>query len=186
MQLRRSVIKKPGEQFLVCYPTCAFFELFSLSTFRFVPLNMASMMADLYSASSRGLVSSSTVSCVRSSCLSSGLLRLWMKNGLVCQQRDEPHQFIQSHLKVLRPHELLTQIFKTSVSCGDFLGGTGRENEFKLLPANVDFCASVVHKNPPHACANVGSYTSVYQPLITDAETPVLSSDTSAFHGCLP
>ena len=76
MQLRRSVIEKPGEQFLVCYPTCAFFELFSLSTFRFVPLNMASMMADLYSASSRGLVSSSTVSCVSSSCLSSGKRRL--------------------------------------------------------------------------------------------------------------
>ena len=78
MQLGRSVIEKPGEQFLVCYPTGAFFELFSLSTFRFVPLNMASMMADLYSASSRGLVSSSTVSCVRSSCLSSGFRRLWM------------------------------------------------------------------------------------------------------------
>ena len=79
MQLRRSVIKKPGEQFLVCYPTCAFFESFSLSTFRFVPLNMASMIAVLYSASSRGLVSSSTVSCVSSSCLSSGVRRLWMR-----------------------------------------------------------------------------------------------------------
>ena len=80
MKLRRSVIEKPGEQFRIGNrsPTYAFFALISLSTFRFVPLYIASKIADLYSASSRGLVSSSTVSCVSSSCLSSGARRLWI------------------------------------------------------------------------------------------------------------
>ena len=108
------------------------------------------------------------------------------EHGLVCKQRDEPHQFVQRHLKVFRPHQLLAQIFQTAVAARDLFGRAGGENEFKLPTADVDFCTSVVHKMPPYTCANVGSYTSVYQPLMTDAETPVESSDTSAFHGCLP
>ena len=40
MQVGKSVIEKPGKQLRIgdCYPTCAFFESFSLSTFRLVPL----------------------------------------------------------------------------------------------------------------------------------------------------
>ena len=40
MQVGKTVIKKPGKQLRIGdrYPTCAFFESFSLSTFRLVPL----------------------------------------------------------------------------------------------------------------------------------------------------
>lgn len=40
MQVGKAVIKKPGKQLRIGdrYPTCAFFESFSLSTFRLVPL----------------------------------------------------------------------------------------------------------------------------------------------------
>ena len=40
MKVGKAVIKKPGKQFRIgdCYPTCAFFVSFSLSTFRLVPL----------------------------------------------------------------------------------------------------------------------------------------------------
>lgn len=40
MQVSKAVIKKPGKQLRIgdCYPTCAFFASFSLSTFRLVPL----------------------------------------------------------------------------------------------------------------------------------------------------
>lgn len=40
MKVGKAVIKKPGKQIRIgdCYPTCAFFESFSLSTFRLVPL----------------------------------------------------------------------------------------------------------------------------------------------------
>ena len=43
-----------------------------------VPLYMASMMASLYPASSKGEVSSSTASWVSGSFLSSGRWRLWI------------------------------------------------------------------------------------------------------------
>ena len=40
MKVGKSVIEKPGKQLRIGdrYPTCAFFESFSLSTFRLVPL----------------------------------------------------------------------------------------------------------------------------------------------------
>ena len=40
MKVGKAVIKKPGEQLRIGdrYPTCTFFESFSLSTFRLVPL----------------------------------------------------------------------------------------------------------------------------------------------------
>ena len=76
VQLCRSEIKQSGKEFLITYPTVTFFELFSLSTFRLVPLNMASMMAFLYVASSSGEVRSSTTSAVSSSRFASGFLRL--------------------------------------------------------------------------------------------------------------
>lgn len=40
MEVSKAVIKKPGKQLRIGdrYPTCAFFESFSLSTFRLVPL----------------------------------------------------------------------------------------------------------------------------------------------------
>lgn len=40
MKMGKAVIKKPGKQLRIGdrYPTCAFFESFSLSTFRLVPL----------------------------------------------------------------------------------------------------------------------------------------------------
>lgn len=38
VKLGDAVIEKPGKQFLVCYPTCAFFGSASLSILRFVPL----------------------------------------------------------------------------------------------------------------------------------------------------
>ena len=66
------------------------------------------------------------------------------ENGLVRQQRDEPHQLVQRHLKVFGSHELLTQIFQTAVAACDLLGSASRENEFKRLPADFDFCVSVV------------------------------------------
>ena len=47
MQVSDAVIKKPGKQFLVCYPTCAFFVSVSLSMLRLVPLYRASVMAVL-------------------------------------------------------------------------------------------------------------------------------------------
>ena len=76
MQLCRSEIQQSGKYFLVTYPTVTFFELVSLSTLRLVPLNIASMMAFLYAASSSGEVSSSTTSAVSSSRFASGFLRL--------------------------------------------------------------------------------------------------------------
>ena len=81
VQLRRSVIEQPGEQFCVIHSAVtAFFEVSatparcSLSTFRFVPFSIASVIASLYSASSPGEVRSSTVSSVRS-----GFLSLFLK-----------------------------------------------------------------------------------------------------------
>lgn len=66
-QLRRSVIEQPGEQLIIVYSAAtAFFELSSLTMFRFVPFSIASVIASLYSASSPGEVRSSTVSSVRS------------------------------------------------------------------------------------------------------------------------
>lgn len=48
-QLNRAVIQKPGKQLLVVYPATPFFDVgsSSLSTVRFVPLNIASVMAAL-------------------------------------------------------------------------------------------------------------------------------------------
>lgn len=74
VQLRRAVIEQPSEQLIIVYSAAtAFFELSSLSTFRFVPFNIASVIASLYSASSPGEVRSSTVSSVSSGFLSSHL-----------------------------------------------------------------------------------------------------------------
>lgn len=71
VQLRRSVIEQPGEQFCVIHSAVtAFFEVSSLSMLRFVPFSIASVIASLYSASSPGEVRSSTVSSVRSGFLS--------------------------------------------------------------------------------------------------------------------
>ena len=47
MKLRRPVIQKPGKQFRIAYPAAVFFPSGSLSTFRFVPRYIASMMASL-------------------------------------------------------------------------------------------------------------------------------------------
>lgn len=49
MKVGKAVIEESGEQLRVGdrYPTCAFFGFFSLSTFRLVPLQSASMMAVL-------------------------------------------------------------------------------------------------------------------------------------------
>ena len=41
-----AVIQEPGEQFRVVYPAVAFFESFSLSTLRCVPLNSASVITE--------------------------------------------------------------------------------------------------------------------------------------------
>lgn len=40
MKVGKAIIEKPGKQLRIgdSYPTCAFFESFSLSTFRLVPL----------------------------------------------------------------------------------------------------------------------------------------------------
>lgn len=71
VQLRRSVIEQPGEQFCVVHSAVtAFFGVSSLSTLRFVPFSIASVIASLYSASSPGEVRSSTVSSVISGFLS--------------------------------------------------------------------------------------------------------------------
>ena len=80
VQLRRPIVEKPGEQFSIRHPICAFFGSSTLSTFRFVPLDIASMIAVLYAARSYGLVSSSTTSVVSSARLS-GSRRLWMRIG---------------------------------------------------------------------------------------------------------
>lgn len=67
VQLCRTVIEQPSKQFSVVYPAVtAFFELSSLTTFRFVPFSIASVIASLHSASSPGEVRSSTVSSVSS------------------------------------------------------------------------------------------------------------------------
>ena len=48
VQVNRSVINKPGKQFIITYPAYVFFEPSSpLSIFRLVPRNMASVMAAL-------------------------------------------------------------------------------------------------------------------------------------------
>ena len=76
VQLCRAIIEQPGKQFIIVYSAVtAFFEVSSLSTFRFVPFIIASVIASLYSASSPGDVKSSTVSSVRS-CFFSLFLRL--------------------------------------------------------------------------------------------------------------
>ena len=80
VQLRRPVVEKPGEQFVIRHPICAFFGSSTLSTLRRVPLDIASMIAFLYAARSYGLVSSSTTSVVSSARLS-GSRRLWMRIG---------------------------------------------------------------------------------------------------------
>ena len=76
--LYAAVIEKPGKQLIVIYPAMVFFVpgSSSLSTWRRVPLNMASVTAFLYVASSIGVVSSSTVSSVSRVRGSSGCLRL--------------------------------------------------------------------------------------------------------------
>ena len=79
MEQRYAIEDESGEQLSVIRPTYAFFELASsLSTSRFVPLNIAAMIASLYTARSDGVVKSSTVSSESSSCLSLGLLKLWI------------------------------------------------------------------------------------------------------------
>lgn len=81
VKLGDSVIQKPGEQLLVAYlggsscPAGAFFGSASLSTFRFVPRNMAAITASLYAVSSKGEVRSSTSSSVSKSFWSS----LWRR-----------------------------------------------------------------------------------------------------------
>ena len=64
IEMGDAVIQEPGEQFRVVYPAVAFFESFSLSTLRCVPLNSASVIADLYSVRSCGVVRISTSSSV--------------------------------------------------------------------------------------------------------------------------
>ena len=79
--LHRAVIIKPGKQFIAVYPTIPFFgeDSSSLSTLRFVPRSIASVMALLYAAKSSGEVSSSTSSSVSGSSGASLFLRLWMR-----------------------------------------------------------------------------------------------------------
>lgn len=76
MKLADAVIEKPGKQLFVIYSAAAFFKSGSLSTFRFVPRYMASIMASLYPVSSIGDVRSSTSSAVSSAFFSSGCFRL--------------------------------------------------------------------------------------------------------------
>lgn len=66
VEMRHAVIKKSSKQLTVAYSTFAFFGVSSLSTLRLVPRCIAAMIALLYSARSYGVVSSSTVSSVRS------------------------------------------------------------------------------------------------------------------------
>src|SRR5690554_2436433 len=63
--LNCSIIKKPGKDFSVRYPTSTFFDAAPLETFssslsmsRLVPLNIASVIAFLYAAKSTGEVRS--------------------------------------------------------------------------------------------------------------------------------
>ena len=74
---RNAVKNQSGKQLFIAYPTCAFFEFGSLSTSRLVPLYMASMMAFLYSANSKGEVRSSTDSSASSSFFAFGFCRLY-------------------------------------------------------------------------------------------------------------
>ena len=82
VQKRDSVKDKTGKDLLVrgILPAYAFFSG-SLSIFLFVPFISASMMASLKSASSRGVVRSSTVSGSRRAFLFSGSLMLWISIG---------------------------------------------------------------------------------------------------------
>lgn len=64
------IIYEPGKQLIVAYPAGSFFDSVSSdSTYLFVPLNIASIMASLYAESSSGEVSNSTSSSLRSSFL---------------------------------------------------------------------------------------------------------------------
>ena len=91
--LNCSVIKKSSKDFIVRYSTCVFFGAifsFSLSTLRFVPLNIASVMAFLYAAKSRGEVRSSTSSSVSKS---SGFL-LFLRLRIKMDWLANEYQFI--------------------------------------------------------------------------------------------
>lgn len=77
--LNGSVIIQARECDFIIHAPCVFFAVFSLSSlsmFRAVPLNMASVMAFLYAASSSGEVSSSTSSSLSRSRGASLFLRL--------------------------------------------------------------------------------------------------------------
>ena len=83
-----TVIKKSGKQLLIAYPTCTFFDSGSSdSMYLFVSLNIASVMASLYPARSKGYVKSSTSSSV-SSGFFSWFIRLsiripWLANKVI-------------------------------------------------------------------------------------------------------
>ena len=122
-----AVIQEPGEQFRVVYPAVAFFESFSLSTLRCVPLNSASVIADLYSVRSCALALCACESTPKS------LVVFYSQNGAT---------------------KKVAEIFQTAVTTCDFFGGAGREQELVLLTADIDNGTSVViHALPPLSSA---------------------------------
>ena len=78
MKVGDAEIKKPGKKLPVGYSASGFFGSVSLSTFRFIPFIIASVIASLYEARSEGTVRSSTSSSVRRGLGLSLFLRLWI------------------------------------------------------------------------------------------------------------
>lgn len=54
------------------------------------------------------------------------------EDGLVAQERDEPHDLIESHLEILRLHQLIAQVLQAAVASSDFLRCPGGEEHDDL------------------------------------------------------
>ena len=60
------------------------------------------------------------------------MLEVVDENGLVAQERDEPHDLIESHLEILRLHQLIAQVLQAAVASSDFLRCLGGEEHDDL------------------------------------------------------
>ena len=68
------------------------------------------------------------------------MLEVVNQDGLVCQKRDEPHDFTDSHLEVLGLNQLVTKVFQTAVASCDLLGSLGGQKQGVFLITDGDVC----------------------------------------------
>ncbi|MPN42811.1 hypothetical protein SDC9_190369 [bioreactor metagenome] len=66
------------------------------------------------------------------------------KRALVGEQRNQPHNFVQRELKVLRFHELVAQMLQPTITLRNLLGCAGSQKHLILPITDSDHRASVI------------------------------------------